>query len=57
MRPALRASLVSRNVCRKSPFRTHAMAEAYQTLQTTQPQPHTLQVTLNRPESANAMNT
>jgi len=33
------------------------MAEVYQTLQTTQPQPHTLQVTLNRPGVANAMNT
>jgi len=33
------------------------MAEPYQTLQTTEPQPHTLQVALNRPEVANAMNT
>ncbi len=33
------------------------MAEPYQTLQRTQPQPHILQVTLNRPEVANAMNT
>jgi enoyl-CoA hydratase len=33
------------------------MAESYQTLNTTQPQPHILQVTLNRPEVANAMNT
>jgi enoyl-CoA hydratase/carnithine racemase len=33
------------------------MANAYQTLQTTNPAPHTLQVTLNRPEVANAMNT
>ena len=33
------------------------MAQTYQTLQTTEPQPHTLQVTLNRPEIANAMNT
>jgi enoyl-CoA hydratase len=29
----------------------------YQTLETTEPQPHTLLVTLNRPEMANAMNT
>ena len=33
------------------------MAESYQTLQITKPQPHTLLVTLNRPEVANAMNT
>ena len=33
------------------------MPEPYQTLQTSRPQPHILQVTLNRPESANAMNT
>ena len=33
------------------------MAAPYQTLETTRPQPHTLQVTLNRPEVANAMNT
>ena len=33
------------------------MATPYQTLQTTRPQPHTLQITLNRPEVANAMNT
>src|SRR6202023_3553275 len=34
-----------------------AMAKTYDTLQTTEPQPHTLLVTLNRPEIANAMNT
>ena len=33
------------------------MAKSYETLQTTEPQPHTLLVTLNRPEIANAMNT
>jgi enoyl-CoA hydratase len=33
------------------------MATTYETLATTEPQPHTLQVTLNRPEVANAMNT
>ena len=33
------------------------MAAPYQTLETVRPQPHTLQVTLNRPEIANAMNT
>jgi enoyl-CoA hydratase len=33
------------------------MAKSYDTLQTSEPQPHTLQVTLNRPEVANAMNT
>jgi enoyl-CoA hydratase len=33
------------------------MAKTYDTLQTTEPQPHTLLVTLNRPEIANAMNT
>ena len=33
------------------------MAAPYQTLETARPQPHTLQVTLNRPEVANAMNT
>jgi enoyl-CoA hydratase len=33
------------------------MAKTYETLQTTEPQPHTLLVTLNRPEIANAMNT
>jgi enoyl-CoA hydratase len=33
------------------------MAETYETLQVIRPQPHTLQVTLNRLASANAMNT
>jgi enoyl-CoA hydratase len=33
------------------------MAPPYQTLETARPQPHILQVTLNRPEIANAMNT
>jgi enoyl-CoA hydratase/carnithine racemase len=33
------------------------MVKSYATLQTTEPQPHTLLVTLNRPEIANAMNT
>jgi enoyl-CoA hydratase/carnithine racemase len=33
------------------------MAKTYDTLQTGEPQPHTLLVTLNRPEIANAMNT
>ena len=33
------------------------MPDTYQTLQITEPQPHTLLVTLNRPEIANAMNT
>ena len=33
------------------------MAAPYQTLETARPQPHTLLVTLNRPEVANAMNT
>jgi enoyl-CoA hydratase len=33
------------------------MAKIYDTLQTTEPQPHTLLITLNRPEIANAMNT
>ena len=33
------------------------MAMTYDTLQTSEPQPHTLQITLNRPEVANAMNT
>jgi enoyl-CoA hydratase len=33
------------------------MAETYDTLQTAAPPPHTLLVTLNRPEIANAMNT
>jgi enoyl-CoA hydratase/carnithine racemase len=33
------------------------MAKTYDTLQTAEPQPHTLLVTLNRPEIANAMNT
>ena len=33
------------------------MAQTYDTLQITEPQPHTLLVTLNRPEIANAMNT
>jgi enoyl-CoA hydratase/carnithine racemase len=33
------------------------MAKTYDTLQVTNPQPHTLLVTLNRPEAANAMNT
>ena len=33
------------------------MAKTYETLQTAEPQPHTLLVTLNRPEAANAMNT
>jgi enoyl-CoA hydratase len=33
------------------------MANAYQTLQTSEPQANTLLVTLNRPEAANAMNT
>ena len=33
------------------------MAKTYATLQTAEPQPHTLLVTLNRPEVANAMNT
>ena len=33
------------------------MANTYATLQITEPQPHTLLVTLNRPEIANAMNT
>jgi enoyl-CoA hydratase/carnithine racemase len=33
------------------------MAKTYDTLQVTEPQPHTLLVTLNRPEVANAMNT
>src|SRR6476620_8416157 len=37
--------------------RIYAMAELYQTLQITKPQPDTLLVTLNRPEVANAMNT
>ncbi len=33
------------------------MAKTYDTLQTAEPQPHTLLVTLDRPEIANAMNT
>jgi len=33
------------------------MAKAYPTLQLSEPQPHTLLITLNRPEVANAMNT
>ena len=33
------------------------MARSYDTLQISEPQPHTLLVTLNRPEIANAMNT
>ena len=33
------------------------MATTYDTLQTSEPQLHTLQITLNRPEVANAMNT
>ncbi len=33
------------------------MARSYDTLHTSEPQPHTLMVTLNRPEIANAMNT
>jgi enoyl-CoA hydratase len=33
------------------------MARTYPTLQLSEPQPHTLQITLNRPEVANAMNT
>jgi enoyl-CoA hydratase len=33
------------------------MPTTYDTLQTTEPQAHTLQITLNRPEVANAMNT
>jgi len=33
------------------------MPTSYETLQVTEPQPHTLLVTLNRPEVANAMNT
>ena len=33
------------------------MPNTYATLQTSEPQPHTLLVTLNRPEVANAMNT
>jgi enoyl-CoA hydratase len=33
------------------------MAQTYATLHIAEPQPHTLQVTLNRPEVANAMNT
>jgi enoyl-CoA hydratase/carnithine racemase len=33
------------------------MAQTYETLQVTEPQQHTLLVTLNRPEIANAMNT
>ena len=33
------------------------MTTTYDTLQTSEPQPHTLQITLNRPEVANAMNT
>ena len=33
------------------------MAQTYDTLQIAEPQPHTLLVTLNRPEVANAMNT
>ena len=33
------------------------MAKTYATLQTSEPQPHTLLITLNRPEIANAMNT
>jgi len=33
------------------------MAKTYETLQTAEPQPHTLLVTLTRPEAANAMNT
>src|SRR5437763_5188071 len=34
-----------------------AMPKTYDTLEAREPQPHTLQVTLNRPEAANAMNT
>ncbi len=33
------------------------MPKTYDTLQTAEPQPHTLLVTLNRPDTANAMNT
>jgi enoyl-CoA hydratase len=33
------------------------MAKTYDTLEAAEPQPHTLLVTLNRPEAANAMNT
>ena len=33
------------------------MVQSYATLQVTEPQPHMVQVTLNRPEIANAMNT
>jgi enoyl-CoA hydratase len=33
------------------------MPKTYDTLEAREPQPHTLQVTLNRPEAANAMNT
>ena len=33
------------------------MATTYETIRLDEPQPHTLLVTLNRPESGNAMNT